>query len=81
MYAQREFWLLGTPYHVLTVDGITEVVRLRPYEDHQNMVQNDHIVALLYLVDDPAIKKEVLEAQARYIKEKENQEEKPVPHN
>lgn len=59
---RTEFWLSGTHFQVLTVKGITEVVRLRPYQENQNMVQNGHIVALFYVIDDPAIKQEVLAA-------------------
>jgi hypothetical protein len=47
-------------YDVIITNGITEVVKLRPYKEHDNMVQNGRIVALFYVIDDPVIKNEVL---------------------
>jgi DNA-binding PadR family transcriptional regulator len=48
-------------YYTLTEKGTTEIVRLRPYREHENMEQNGKVVALFYVVDVPDAKKEVLD--------------------
>jgi hypothetical protein len=51
----------GSPgYQLVVINGVTEIMECRPYRAHQNMEQNGRIVALFYVVDDPAITKEVL---------------------
>ena len=39
-------------YHIVTEKGITEIVKLKPYREHENMEQNGRAVALFYVVDD-----------------------------
>jgi len=56
-------------YEVITAKGITEIIRNRPYREHENMEQNGEIVALFYVIDDPAVKKELLESDT-YVKTK-----------
>jgi hypothetical protein len=53
----------GCPgYEVIVVNGITEIIKNRPYREHENMEQNGRIVALFYVIDDPAVKEELLES-------------------
>jgi hypothetical protein len=53
----------GCPgYEVVVVNGITEIIRPRPYAAHENMEQNGRIVALFYVIDDPAVRNELLES-------------------
>jgi hypothetical protein len=60
----------GCPsYEVVVVNGITEIIRLRPYVAHENMEQNGRIVALFYVTDDPAVRKELL-ADGPYVQKK-----------
>jgi hypothetical protein len=44
-------------------------MRARPYAAHENMEQNGRIVALFYVTDDPAVKKELLE-DGKYVQKK-----------
>jgi hypothetical protein len=52
----------GTGYQLVVINGITEIVECRPSEAHENMEKNGRIVApaLFYVIDDPAVKQEVL---------------------
>jgi hypothetical protein len=50
-------------YELVVIDGVTEIIGCRPYRDHENMVQNGRIVALFYVMDDPAIREAVLAAR------------------
>jgi hypothetical protein len=65
--APRSHDLTVPAYDVVVINGVTEVIKDRPYQEHENMVQNGRIVALFYVVDDPAIKEEIL-AQGRSVK-------------
>jgi hypothetical protein len=47
-------------YQLVVIKGVTEVIENRPYREHENMVENGRIVALFYVIDDPAVKKELL---------------------
>ena len=47
-------------YELVVINGVTEIMECRPYREHENMVQNGKIVALFYVVDDPAVRKELL---------------------
>ena len=50
-------------YRIVTEKGTTEIVKLRPYTEHENMEQNGRAVALFYVIDDPAVVKELLGAR------------------
>ncbi len=51
-----------SPYNeIVVVNGITEVVALKPYRAHENMEQNGIPVALFYVIDDSCARKEALE--------------------
>ncbi len=52
----------GPGYQMVIIHGVTEIIKNRPYREHEDMVQNGRIVALFYVIDDPAEKKEVLAA-------------------
>jgi hypothetical protein len=45
---------------VTTEKGITEIIELKPYREHENMEQNGRVVALFYVIDDPAVREELL---------------------
>jgi hypothetical protein len=47
-------------YQIVTEKGITEIIKLKPYREHENMEQNGRAVALFYVIDDPAVRKELL---------------------
>jgi hypothetical protein len=47
-------------YELVVINGVTEIMKCRPYREHENMVQNGRIVALFYVIDDPAIREELL---------------------
>jgi hypothetical protein len=47
-------------YEVVVVNGITEIIQPKPYREHENMEQNGRIVALFYVIDDPAVRQELL---------------------
>ena len=47
-------------YRIVTEKGITEIIKLKPYREHENMEQNGRAVALFYVIDDPAVRKELL---------------------
>jgi hypothetical protein len=47
-------------YQLVIINGVTEIIEDRPYREHENMVQNGRIVALFYVIDDPAVRKELL---------------------
>jgi hypothetical protein len=47
-------------YRISTEKGITEIIKLKPYQEHENMEQNGIPVARFYVIDDPAVVKEVL---------------------
>ncbi|MGB6192343.1 MAG: hypothetical protein WBF42_07745 [Terracidiphilus sp.] len=48
---------------IVTEKGITEIVKLRPYKENENMEQGGRAVALFYVVDDPAVLKGLLAAR------------------
>ena len=50
----------GNGYELVIINGVTEIIECRPYREHENMVQNGNIVALFYVVDAPAVRKELL---------------------
>ena len=50
----------GPGYQLVVINGVTEIMECIPYRDNANMVQNGHIVALFNVVDDPALRKELL---------------------
>jgi hypothetical protein len=56
-------------YRIVTEKGITEVIELKPYRVHENMEQNGRAVALFYVVDDPAARKEALDGGLSTLKE------------
>jgi hypothetical protein len=37
---------------IVTENGVTEIIKLKPYREHENMEQNGIPVALFYVVDD-----------------------------
>jgi hypothetical protein len=41
----------STDLQITTKKGKTETVRLKPYQEHQNMEQNGRAVALFYVLD------------------------------
>ena len=41
-----------TYYRIVTQNGATEIIKLRPYRQHENMEQNGRVVALFYVIDD-----------------------------
>lgn len=43
---------------IVEENGTTEILKLRPYVENQNMEQFGHIVALFYVLDDPTASKE-----------------------
>ena len=47
-------------FGIVAENGMTELVRLRPYVEHENMEQFGIPVALFYVIDDPDIRKEIL---------------------
>jgi hypothetical protein len=57
---QRSY-LVCPGYEVVEVNGITEIIKNVPYIEHANMEQNGRVVALFYVIDDPAVRKEILE--------------------
>ena len=50
----------GPGYEIVVINGVTEIMECIPYRDNANMVQNGHIVALFNVVDNPALRKELL---------------------
>ena len=50
----------GPGYQLVVINGVTEIIEDIPYRDNANMVQNGHIVALFNVVDNPALRKELL---------------------
>jgi len=50
----------STYYRISTEKGITEIIKLKPYREHENMEQNGIPIALFYVIDDPAVEKELL---------------------
>jgi hypothetical protein len=53
----------GSGYQLVVINGVTEIIEDVPYREHENMVRNGEIVALFYVVDDPAVKKELFGGQ------------------
>jgi hypothetical protein len=51
---------LSPGYELVVINGVTEILECRPYEANKNMEQNGEIVALFYVIDDPAIRKKLL---------------------
>ena len=51
-------------YRIVTEKGITEIIKLKPYREHENMEQNGRAVALFYVIDDLAVSKELLASDA-----------------
>jgi hypothetical protein len=39
-------------YNIVTEKGVTEIIKLKPYREHENMEQNGRAVALFYVIDD-----------------------------
>ena len=37
---------------IVTENGVTEIIKLKPYREHENMEQNGIPVALFYVIDD-----------------------------
>jgi hypothetical protein len=54
---------------IVTENGITEVIKLRPYIEHENMEQSGIAVALFYVIDDAAARKEALDGGLSVPKE------------
>jgi hypothetical protein len=52
-------------YQLVVIKGVTEVIENRPYREHENMVENGRIVALFYVIDDPAIREELLAGKGK----------------
>jgi hypothetical protein len=46
--------------NIVVINGITEVLALVPCGPHQGYVQDGHIVALFYVVDEPRERNEIL---------------------
>lgn len=42
----------STILHILTENGVTDTIKLKPYREHDNMEQNGRAVALFYVIDD-----------------------------
>lgn len=42
----------STYARIVTENGATEIIKLKPYREHENMEQNGIPVALLYVADD-----------------------------
>jgi hypothetical protein len=42
---------------IVTEKRVTEMIRLKPYRENENMEQNGRAVALFYVIDDPAAKR------------------------
>jgi hypothetical protein len=60
----------GCPaYEVVAVNSITEIIKNVPYREHEQMEQNGRVVALFYVIDDPAVRKEFL-ADRSYVQKK-----------
>lgn len=55
----------GTGYQIVAINGVTEIVGHSTYREHENMVQNGQRGSLFYVVDDPAVKRQVLAAGER----------------
>jgi hypothetical protein len=45
---------------VFTESGVSEIIELKPYREHEGMEQNGRAVALFYVVDDPTVVKALL---------------------
>jgi len=56
----RRFYPACPAYEFIVVNGVTEMIKNRPYTEHENMEQNGRIVALFYVIDDPAVRGELL---------------------
>lgn len=52
--------LTSSIYRIVTQKGITEIIKLKPYRQNDNMEQNGRAVALFYVIDDPAVIKRLL---------------------
>jgi len=50
----------SSDYTAITEKGVTEVLELKPYREGENMEQNGTPRALFYVIDDPAIREELL---------------------
>ena len=51
-------------YQIVTEKDITEIIKLKPYREHENMEQNGIAVAQFYVIDDPAVRKKLLAGDA-----------------
>jgi hypothetical protein len=63
-------------YQIVTEKGITEIIKLKPYREHENMEQNGKAIALFYVIDDPAVRKELLAvpgSEAAIVKQQSSQ--------
>jgi hypothetical protein len=47
-------------YQLVVINGVTEIMQCIPYRDNANMVQNGRIVALFYVIDNPALLNKLL---------------------
>lgn len=51
----------GSPaYEIIVINGVTEIMECIPYRDGANMMRTGRIVALFKVVDNPALKEELL---------------------
>jgi hypothetical protein len=50
-------------YELVVIDGVLEIMECVGYRENANMVQNGRTVALFYVIDDPAVRKAVLDRQ------------------
>ncbi len=50
-------------YELVVIDGVLEIMECVGYRENANMVQNGKTVALFYVIDDPAVRKAVLDGQ------------------
>ena len=53
---------LAPGYEIIVINGVTEIVECIPYRDGANMTRNGEIVARFKVVDDPALRKQLLAA-------------------
>lgn len=57
---------LAPGYQIVVIHGVTEIVECMPYRDGANMTRDGKIVARFKVVDDPALKKQLLAARGLY---------------
>ena len=49
-------------YEIIVINGVTEIMECIPYRDGADMTRNGEIVARFKVVDDPALRKQLLAA-------------------